>query len=104
MKRHKYKILCRNYRCRFGEIDIIAVRKNTVAFVEVKTRRSDTFGSPQEAIHPGKQRTIARVAMRFIQEHRLGDVQARFDVIAIRHTPGGSTIDHITDAFDLSDL
>jgi putative endonuclease len=104
LMRRKYKILCRNYRCRFGEIDIIACRKKIIAFIEVKTRRSATFGSPQEAIHRAKQRTIVRVAMRYMQEHRIQDAHARFDVIAVRHTQNGSSIEHITEAFDLTDI
>lgn len=92
------KILARNYTVRGGEIDLIAELNDTILFVEVKLRRSDTFGSAYEAITPAKQKHIARAAKIYLQKNGLLDKRfARFDAILI--LPDG-TIDHIERAFD----
>ena len=78
LKKKGYTILHRNYRCRAGEIDIIARTKNTLCFIEVKTRQTGAFGPPQEAVTPRKQRTIARVALDFVQRHHVENWAARF--------------------------
>jgi len=102
LKKNKYKILCRNYRCAFGEIDIIAQHKKTLSFVEVKTRSTSLYGTPQESVRKKKQDTMCRVAMEFIQRYNLEDRDARFDVVAIRLSPDGYRVDLIKNAFDLS--
>ena len=102
LKNKRYRILCRNYRCKFGEIDIIARHKKTLSFIEVKTRSSESYGVPQEAIHPQKQRKISMVALEFIQRYKLEDREARFDVVAIQFLPDGFDVDLIKNAFELS--
>ena len=102
LKKNKYKILSKNYRCPFGEIDIIAQQGKVLSFIEVKTRSSEIFGAPQEAIHLQKQKKISRVALAFIQRYRLEDRAARFDVITIKLSPDGYTVDLIQNAFDLT--
>jgi len=102
LKKEGYRIVERNYRCRFGEIDIIAMDKEDVVFVEVKGRESDTFGAPEEAIGPTKQKKISKVALHYMQEKGLGDRNARFDAVAIRFTPHGDQIQLIKNAFDLN--
>ena len=97
----KYTILHRNFRCRYGEIDIIARRKNVLVFVEVKTRRSRAFGSPQEAVSLKKQRAISSVALAFLQQNRLSEQAARFDVIAVHLDNNCPQIEHIENAFEL---
>jgi putative endonuclease len=101
LKRNRYKILCTNYRCVFGEIDIVAEHKKTLCFIEVKTRRTAAYGAPQEAVSARKQQTMGRVALHFLQRFHLEDRAARFDVMAIRLAPGGYSLDVITDAFEL---
>jgi len=101
LKGNRYKILCTNYRCRFGEIDIIANDAQTVCFIEVKTRRTATYGAPQEAVSVRKQQTMARVALHFMQRFRLEHRPARFDVLAITLSSGGHSLDFITNAFEL---
>lgn len=64
-----YAIVTRNYRKRYGEIDIIARKENTLYFVEVKTRKSMDFGNPLESVTPQKQRKIYQVAEAYLQEH-----------------------------------
>jgi len=84
-----------------GEIDIIAQDGDTLTFVEVKTRTSAIFGPPQLAVHPTKQMQLSKVALHFLKEKHLGDVKARFDVVAILLEPQGPRIELIKDAFDL---
>ena len=83
----------RDQRC---EIDVIARKGDTVAFVEVKRRGSNRFGRPAEAVTPQKRQRIVRTAQLYLQEKRLQDVKARFDIIEI--LPGETR--HIENAFD----
>jgi putative endonuclease len=79
-----YRILARNWRCRDGELDLIVVRSRVVVFCEVKSRSSEAFGAPVEAVTPVKQRRIRRLAAQWLQgqtEVRPGAV--RFDVAAV---------------------
>lgn len=98
-----YRIVDRNYRCKGGEVDIVARDGKTVVFVEVKTRRSHAFGVPQLAVTPFKQRQIMKAALTWLAHHRQPDAQARFDVIAITLSGADDpVIEHIENAFDLS--
>ena len=94
-----YEILERNWRRREGEVDLIVRRRRTVAFVEVKTRTSDAFGTGAEAVLPAKQRRIRRLASRWLAELTPASgralVDLRFDVVDI--TAG--QVDVIEDAF-----
>ncbi len=82
MKKTEYKILDRNYRTKFGEIDIIAQKKNEIIFVEVKTRKAAPFVSGSYAVNIKKQRRIIKSAFVYISERHC-DLQPRFDVIEI---------------------
>lgn len=94
LKRNGYKILKRNYVNPFGEVDIIAQKGNTVAFIEVKTRLSDVFGAPSEAVnYKRKQRYIA-AAKYFFYERDI-DCTVRFDIIEVYR----GKINHIENAF-----
>jgi putative endonuclease len=97
-----YKIVECNYRCAFGEIDIVAEEGQTLVFVEVKSRRSEAYGSPQTAVGREKQRKLSRIALHYLQEKRLGNRPARFDVVAVKLLPSGSRVELIRNAFDLS--
>jgi len=97
-----YQILERNYRCPFGEIDIIAREDDTLVFVEVKSRRSENFGLPQLAVGPDKQRRISKISLYYLQSHRLDAENVRFDVVAILLRPENSSIELIKDAFELT--
>lgn len=96
-----YSIVARNLRTRVGEIDIIAQRAQTIVFVEVKTRRSIAYGTPQEAVGPRKQRQIIRAAQWYLSDAQNRRLQPRFDVIAILYLPSGPQIEHIVNAFGL---
>jgi putative endonuclease len=101
LKKQRYHIIDRNYICKMGEMDIIAKDKDTLVFVEVKTRTSTAFGPPQLAVNSSKQRRMSKVALNFLKEKHLEDVKARFDVVAILLGPKGEEIELIKDAFDL---
>jgi putative endonuclease len=101
LKKKGYKIIQQNYVCKMGEMDLIAREKDTLVFIEVKTRTSTAFGPPQLAVTSTKQMQLSKVALYFLKEKRLEDVKARFDVVAILLRPEGEEIELIKDAFDL---
>lgn len=78
-----YNILEKNFKLLFGEIDIIAEKKNCICFIEVKSRKSKKYGLPEEAITLKKKNKIRRVAEYFIQKRQLKNKIYRFDVISI---------------------
>ena len=102
LKKRGYKVLERNYTCPVGEIDIIARDKKTIVFVEVKTRRSMSYGSARLAITPHKQRKISMTALYYLKCNRQVDQDARFDVVTVQSTGGMQEIDLIQNAFDLA--
>jgi putative endonuclease len=87
LKRNGYRILQKNYRCKCGEIDIIAKDGSTICFVEVKTRRTETFGLPADSVTPAKQNKISRTAQWYMRAHSLLDCNCRFDVVTVMLTP-----------------
>ena len=100
-----YRILERNFRCKGGEVDIIARAPGdkSLVFIEVKARKGLTYGVPQLAVTPFKQRQISKAALTWLSVKRLHDSNARFDVIAILlHTDAPHNIEHIQNAFDLA--
>lgn len=82
-----YHIVERNYRCRRGEIDIIAEERGVLCFVEVRSVASRTFGDPLETIKPAKQRRILLAARHYITAKRIRDRAIRFDVVGVVHQP-----------------
>ncbi len=79
-----YTVLQRNYRCRIGEIDIIAQDRDVLVFVEVKYRLTDASGYPEESVSYTKQRKISATADYYCMKHGITDeINRRFDVIAI---------------------
>ena len=80
LKKNGYKILERNFRKTYGEIDIIAQKGENIAFVEVKTRKSSSYGTPAEFVTVSKQKKIIKTAYTYIQEHQL-DAEFTFDII-----------------------
>lgn len=79
-----YEILEKNFRCRFGEIDMVAREQNYLCFIEVKYRRTDRKGHPEEAVDRRKQNRICRVADYYLLSHPSDrEVEVRFDVVAI---------------------
>jgi putative endonuclease len=89
LKKNDYEILATNYRCSDGEIDIITKHHDTLVFVEVKTRSSRRFGSPEESITPTKKERLRALAERYRQEHENLPENWRIDVVAIEMGQGG---------------
>ena len=100
LKRLGYRIVCRNYRCSLGEIDIIARHQGVLVFVEVKYRRTGTFGAPKWAITAAKQRKLSQVAWHYLQKQDLTETNARFDVVTISRLHGSPHVEVIENAFE----
>jgi putative endonuclease len=102
LKKKGYRIIEKNYACKMGEMDIIAKEKDTLVFIEVKTRTSALFGPPQLAVNFSKQRQLSKVALNYLKENRLEEAKARFDVVAILLGQKEEGIELIRNAFDLN--
>lgn len=100
LKKHGYKILDRNFSSAHGEIDIVAREGNFVVFVEVKRRKSDKFGAPQEAVDEQKQKSIINCAKAWLVRNRLYGAPVRFDVVAIMQ----DEVTLLRDAFRLQEI
>lgn len=99
LRRQRYAIVERNFRCAQGEIDIIAVERAVIVFVEVKTRRHGAFGDPVEAVDRRKRQRILRVAETYLARHALEDRDARFDIVEVWWSADGPRCHLIRDAF-----
>lgn len=99
-----FQILERQHRGHYGEVDLIALDKDTIVFVEVKTRASVAAGDPTEAVDRVKQRKITRSALGYLKQKGWLERRARFDVVAILWDGGGQpTLKHYRNAFEASD-
>jgi len=78
-----YEVVDRNWRCRDGELDLVALRGDTLVFCEVKTRASTKFGAPFEAVTATKQRRLRNLALRWLAEHGTHRSTLRFDVASV---------------------
>ena len=78
-----YVILARNYRCSLGEVDLVALERRTVVFVEVKARRGAAAGAPLEVVSAHQRRRIIRAAAHYLGRHGLQDRLVRFDVVGV---------------------
>lgn len=94
-----YRLICRNYRTRIGEIDIIAKKGDCVIFCEVKTRKNKRFGEPFEAVNAKKQRKIKIIARIFLMKKKFQNSDVRFDVLSIMDEEGLYKIEHLVNAF-----
>jgi putative endonuclease len=95
-----YRVLERNYRTPQGEIDLIALDGDTVVFVEVKTRTSDSFGAPELAVNPTKQQRMVKAALGYLKQKKLHQMACRFDVVAISGREAGQ-VELIRHAFEM---
>ena len=89
LRKRGYRIVEHNFRCRYGEIDLIAEEQEDLVFVEVKTRRGTTFGRPEEAVTLAKRRKLAEVASYYLDVHNEGDRSWRIDVVAVDFNQDG---------------
>lgn len=83
LRHHGYKILEKNYRCKAGEIDVVATKNGRWAFIEIKTRSQDAFGRPEEAVGETKQQKLVHLAQWYLKEKNQFHVPVTFDVLAI---------------------
>ena len=83
LQKRGYRILQTNYRCPEGEVDIVAQQKDCLVFVEVRTKRSSEFGSPEESITPAKMQKMRRVGAHYRQAHDDIPASWRIDVVAV---------------------
>lgn len=83
LKKNGYKIITTNYYTKFGEIDIIAEEKDTLVFIEVKTRTNKKYGEAIEAINYKKQKSILKVAEYYISKHKMYDKNIRIDAVEV---------------------
>jgi TIGR00252 family protein len=94
-----YEIIYRNFRCRQGEIDIVAKDKDELVFIEVKTRTSNIYGRPVEAVTERKKRNIINASNYFVYKNNLTEEYIRFDVIEVFLNRTYRKINHIKKAF-----
>lgn len=100
LRKHGYELLAHSYHCRFGEIDLIARKKGTISFVEVKLRSSVQYGLPREAVNARKQEKLRKTALCYLSEHEL-DCPVRFDVAEVYVDAAGEKprIEYLENAF-----
>lgn len=92
LERRGYRILARNWRCLAGEIDIVAQHAGVTVFVEVRTRRGQERGTPQESVTPAKQAKLIETALTYLQESAIEDCDWRIDVVAVQLSPRGEVL------------
>jgi len=83
LRKRGYNILDRNFRCRLGELDIVAEENNQIVFIEVKTRENLSFGLPQESLDYLKKKRLTRLALFYLASRHLKNISCRFDVVAV---------------------
>lgn len=99
LEKQGYKILARNFRSPAGELDIVCCKNSTLVFVEVKTRRSEIFGTAEEAITAKKIEHIRKAALYYLNAQPTKYQEIRFDVITIVMTDSKQRLNHILAAF-----
>lgn len=108
LKKNGYKIIEKNYKCKLGEIDIIAIKHNTLVFIEVKTRRNKKFGYPIESITKLKQKHIYNTATHYLITNKIIYKDIRLDAIEVYINGNSIRINHvkniITDNYNRSKL
>lgn len=93
-------LLARNWRCRIGEIDIVARDGDVVVFCEVKTRRGAGYGPPAEAVVASKARRLRQLGAQWLKDHGVRPDEVRFDVVSVLPQPGGGArVEHLRGAF-----
>ena len=90
LRKSGYRIVGCNLRAKFGEIDVVARDGPVLCFIEIKARRSVTFGWPEEGVTSQKRQRLIRLANWYVQKHRVTGTPVRFDVVSILWNPDGS--------------
>jgi len=102
IKRLGYTHIVKNYRCRLGEVDLVAKDGDVLVFIEIKTRRGRSLGFAKEAVNVRKQKQLSKVALSYMKANDCCDVSARFDVVAVSVGSGVPQIEVVQNAFDLA--
>ena len=102
IKRLGYKKIIRNYRCRLGEVDLIAMDGDTLVFIEIKTRKGKSVGYAKEAVDARKRRQISKAALAYMKSNDCCEDRARFDVVAVSLGEGEPEIEVVKNAFELA--
>ena len=100
LRARDYTIVARNFRCRAGEIDLVALDGRVLVFVEVRSRRGERAGTPLESVDGRKQAQVGRVARHFLAAHGWQERDARFDVIGVRFDCEPPDVEHVRNAFE----
>ena len=100
LESHGYKVLDRNWRCRRGEIDLVAKEGDVLVFVEVKTRRGRDYGTPEEALTRHKVKRLLELGQRYMLERDIEDVDWRVDLVAVELDKQGKLLrfEHVPNA------
>ena len=98
LKKEGYKIIEKNFRCRYGEIDIIAADKKVLCFIEVKARNKSDFALPEEYVDRRKQKKLIKTSQIYLSKVNYGDSDQRFDVVSVNLESGKCR--KISNAFD----
>jgi putative endonuclease len=95
-----WKVLARNWTCRYGELDVVAERGDILCFVEVRMRSTAVWGDPAHTVSFAKQRRVVKAALHYLFAYELGERMMRFDVISVVGRGERATVEHIPGAFD----
>jgi putative endonuclease len=102
LRARRWTIVARNYRCRAGEIDLVALDGPVLVFVEVRSRRGERAGTPLESVDARKRSRLVRVARHFLAARGWADRDARFDVIGVRFDADPPALEHVEAAFEVA--
>jgi putative endonuclease len=95
LKKNGYHIIDKNYRCRYGEIDIVARKKDSLVFIEVRSKTGSSFGSPEESITAAKKRKIMTTALDYIATHENLPPDWRIDFVAVEFDESGKKVQRL---------
>ena len=98
-----YTVSATNYRCRWGEVDIVAQQGEEIVFIEVRTRRGAAFGTPEESVTAAKSRRLAATAQHYLESKGLEQSQWRVDLVSIHLDVGGKLLEvnHLENAVEV---
>ena len=95
LEAHGYHILTRNFRTRYGEVDLVARHDDAIVFVEVRTRRGHAFGTPEESVTARKRQRLVAAAQQYLQDHTLEHLPWRVDLVSISLGSPEASVSHL---------
>ena len=100
LQQQGYFLVDRNFRTRFGEVDLVTRHGDTVVFVEVRTRRTATYGTPEESVTPRKSQRLVLAAQQYLQDKGIEQAHWRIDLVSVRMAGGKPKVTHLTDVVE----